>query len=118
MNHLEINKEYVFMCPFKTGTYSYYDEDGLCEEATWIPGYYFDNETQDEFIKCADGLGKVIYKIIDIHKPGKYPTRVFYIRNWVDPDGKKFGSNKLHITTEISLKRRMNYHDKDVICIL
>ena len=78
MKHLEINKEYIFMYPFKKGTYSYFDEDGLCEKSTWIPGYYLENETQYEFRKCADGLGKVIYTIIDIHKPGKYPTMNFH----------------------------------------
>ena len=36
--------------------------------------------------------------------------------NPFDPgNGKKFGSKKLHITTEISLKRKMNFHDNECI---
>ena len=31
--------------------------------------------------------------------PGKFSSRVFYVRRWRDPDGKEFGKPRLRVTT-------------------
>ncbi len=92
--------------PFCHATYRKYDSyDGTgVETDTWRPGVDFVDscfgpegpESQDAI---ADALGFMLVTIIDIHKPGTYPERVFYVRKWENPDGKVFGKTGLRITT-------------------
>lgn len=94
--------------PFVRATYTEFDEDGGCEVETWNPGIR--NEPlppygEDVEIVC-DGFGEQILTVIDVHKPGKYPTRVFYTASYITPEGKAFGKGKLRITTVDALKRR------------
>ena len=37
--------------------------------------------------------------MVSTHKPGAFPTRVFYTRKWIDPQGKTFGKDALRVTT-------------------
>ena len=103
---LEIGSEYRVKFPFTKGVYSGYDEDGPFEEKTWQPGCRGENVPPDDAELVADGEGEMILTIIDIHKPGKYPERVFYTRMWRDPEGKEFGKGNLNITTSQAFKRR------------
>lgn len=65
---------------------------------SWKPGAELGADQYDEWC-VADGRGEVVYTVIAVFKPGSFPTRVFYTRNWIDPDGKRFGKNNLRITT-------------------
>lgn len=69
------------------------------EIATWRPGVEHENTSQYSEITYADAMGEVVFTIIGVFKPGGYPERVFYLRNWIDPDGKRFGRNNLRMTT-------------------
>lgn len=89
--------------PFVRTTYDALPDDGSAptQEPTWRPG------TKAELMppygdaqEFADGVGQVIYTVIAVFKPGSYPARVFFIRQWADPDGKTFGKSKLRITTQ------------------
>lgn len=40
---------------------------------------------RDDIAACH-GLGFVYFTVISVHKPGRYPTRVFYSRHHVTPD--------------------------------
>jgi len=65
----------------------------------WKPGITYTQESpyQDGEAYC-EGEGFMVITEISRHKlPRPYPTRVFFTRKWIDPDGKKFGSNKLNI---------------------
>lgn len=89
--------------PFQRGTYEHvdFDPDGSSVQKlpTWQPGIYSEYVSQEgDTENRADGVGLVEFSVISVHKPGKYPTRVFYVRSWVDPDGKRFGKPKLRIT--------------------
>lgn len=94
--------------PFVRAMFDAYPEDGFGlpeEKETWRPGTDSDFDGCDDFVSVADGVGSVIYTVVDTHKPGRYPTRVFYTRQWRDPDGKVFGKNKLRITTQQAFRR-------------
>jgi hypothetical protein len=46
--------------------------------------------------------GRQILTVVDIYKPGRFPTRVFYTMKWVTPDGK----GGLKMTTVDAFRRR------------
>lgn len=87
--------------PFVRETVSMFDGDGATDVETWRPGTRSDmtfaryGETQI----VADAMGQIELTVVSVHRPGKYPTRVFFTRQWVDPDGKRFGKKKLRMTT-------------------
>jgi len=92
-------QEHVAEYPFVRDAYQDFDEDGPIEVNTWKPGVRHEMVYPDDSETYADAKGKVTYTVIAIFKPGSYPERIFYIRNWVNPDGKRFGKNKLRIAT-------------------
>lgn len=65
----------------------------------WKPGVSYDTDAHnyDEPPMVCDGLGQMILTVVSVHRPGKFPTRVFYTRKWRSPSGVEFGKNKLHI---------------------
>lgn len=70
------------------------------EVETWRPGTRFEDTTGQGDVECyADGMGRMLVTVVSEHKPGKFPTRVFFTRQWEDPDGKRFGKSKLRIST-------------------
>lgn len=48
----------------------------------------------------ADAIGQQIVTVVSVHKPGKFPVRVFFTRKWRDPSGKVFGKNNLRILAQ------------------
>lgn len=83
--------------PFVHSTYTEMDEDGCAEVPCWKPGVRFENTYHGDTDSIADGTGKQIITVVDSFKPGRFPTRVFYTRRWVNPDGKEFGKGLLRI---------------------
>ena len=51
-------------------------------------------------------MGSMVLTVVDVFKPGRYPARVFYTRQWIDPDGKVFGKSALRMTTVSAFLRR------------
>jgi hypothetical protein len=100
---------YTAPYPFVRDTYVKYEAEttDLVEAPTWKPGAVLESvgPYHEEVAAVADGVGSVIYTVIDIHKPGRFPTRVFYTRQWVTPEGKMFGKVKLHIDTMEKFRR-------------
>lgn len=76
-------------------------EGTMCvKQETWRPGVEHELEgPYGDTCTYADAMGEVLFTVIAVFKPGSFPTRVFYLRNWIDPDGRRFGKNKLHVTT-------------------
>lgn len=91
-----INGDY----PFTRSTYTSYEENGPIDEKSWRPGCYMVPYGPEEVEYVADAIGQIVLTFIAKFKPGKYPERVFYIREWISPDGKRFGKKKLRITTK------------------
>ncbi len=84
---------------FVRSTYTAFDESGTSEVKTWKPGIKYEPVGYDESEAFADGVGLIKLTVIGIYKPGRFPTRIFFTRKWVDPDGHEFGKDKLRVTT-------------------
>jgi hypothetical protein len=66
---------------------------------TWRPGVEHRLVMPDSSETYSNGVGSMVLSVVSIHKPGRFPTRVFYTREWIDPDGRRFGKPKLMTTT-------------------
>jgi hypothetical protein len=85
--------------PFVRDKFTKHDEEGGYEVDCWKPGTRSEMVYPDDCIAVYDGMGTQILTVVSLHKPGKYPTRVFYTRKWRDPDGATFGKGALRMTT-------------------
>ena len=102
---------YVAKFPFLRSTFTRFTYDGEApgEEQVpcWKPGVDWQQWSEEGAEPFADGVGEVILTVISRHKPGaKYPERVFYTRQWRDPDGVVFGKRKLMMTTVKAFERK------------
>lgn len=103
MNEIKEGQVFTIKYPFIKEAYKSFDEAGEFETMGWKPGTrQFPLYSYEE----ADGEGYVEYTVISTHKPSnKYPTRVFYTRRWIAPDGSTFGRNRLNVTVQSRFKR-------------
>lgn len=85
--------------PFVRDTIELIDESGPYEKKTWVPGVRHEQYGPEDTEAVADGIGAQILTVVSVHKPGRFPMRVFYVRRWRDPDGREFGKRKCHIKT-------------------
>ena len=92
--------------PFVREEYHGFGEDGPFKRMTWRPGTRSEPVYPDDAEEVADAIGTQIITIVSVHKPGRFPARVFFTRRWRDPDGHEFGKANCHIKTEQSLRRR------------
>lgn len=98
---------YPVRYPFVRETVSLCDEDGPYTVTSWRPGTISKPIAPDDAIAVADAHGEMLLDVVDVHKPGRFPTRVFFTRRWRDPDGKEFGKRGLHIMTVPAFWRRV-----------
>lgn len=94
--------------PFIRETVTLCGEDGFYEARTWRPGVSIENVGpygEDTDI-VANGEGEMILTVVDTFKPGRFPRRVFYTRQFVDPNGYRFGKSGLRMTTVDAFRRR------------
>lgn len=102
---------FTVVYPFVRGAYSYMDFDGKhwneMESATWKPGVAYRPCAPDDTEGYCHAEGHMELTVVDVHKPGKYPVRVFCTRQWITPDGKRFGKTNLRIMTVPAFKRRV-----------
>jgi hypothetical protein len=77
------------------------DEEGCgsYETDSWRPGISSDVDHGGNPSYAVDGFGEMVLTVVDVFRPGKFPTRVFYTRSWVDPNGRTFGKSGLRITS-------------------
>ena len=64
-------------------------------------GYLYDPDQ----VAIADGMGQMVLEVVSRHKPGKFPERTFFLRSFVDPNGRAFGKARLRVTTTPAFKR-------------
>lgn len=88
-------------------TYPFILDDGWDEPPakTWRPGVRFENVSPEDVGAFADGEGQMTLTVVSLHKPGRFPSRVFYTRAWRAPNGKEFGKSRLLIATAQKFKR-------------
>lgn len=85
--------------PFCRDTYSCYDGDGSSSIPTWKPGVRNEYVLPDDSECVADAMGAQLITVLGTYRPGNFPMRVFFTRQWRDPDGKVFGKRKCHSKT-------------------
>lgn len=106
-NSFEIGQIVEVPYPFIREMISLYDEDGPHEVESWRPGTRSEMVYPDDCDEFADGKGKQVLTVVSIHKPGRFPTRVFFTQEWVDPNGKIFGKvGKCRVTVESAFRRK------------
>lgn len=103
--NIEVGKVFTVAYPFIRATYSVYDESGASEEPCWRPGIRHENIHPESEGAFADGIGTQELTVVSIHKPGKFPSRIFFTRRWRDPSGRIFGKGKLHILSAAPFTR-------------
>lgn len=119
---LAAGETYEISFPFKRGEYEPYPDyeepasgATFCRpkpQSTWIPGWDSGADYYDEWTAC-EGWGAEIRTVVSVHRPGHYPERVFYIRQWRDPDGRLFGKKRLRILASRDFRswaRGTRYH--------
>ncbi len=104
--------------PFLRSTFEHQemDVDGPINSTrpTWRPGTEYTSEAvyvghgeYDERVEnVADAMGQMVLTVVSVHKPGRYPTRVFFTRQFVTPEGKAFGKTMLRMMTLAAFTRR------------
>lgn len=87
-----------------------WDGEGVVESVvkSWKPGceYVPRGPYGEDSEGVCNGEGWMVLTVVEVFKPGKYPVRVFFTRQWVDPEGRAFGKNNLRIMTLPAFKRR------------
>jgi hypothetical protein len=87
-----------------------WDGGGVAESviSSWKPGceYVPRGPYGEDSEGVCDGEGWMVLAVVAVFKPSKYPARVFFTRQWVDPEGHQFGKNNLRIMTLQAFKRR------------
>lgn len=91
--------------PFVREVITRFDEEGYNEAETWNPGVRWEDAGPEDRGALADGEGWMRLLVVDVFKPGRFPTRVFYTRSFVDPDGREFGKGRLLIATLEKFRR-------------
>jgi hypothetical protein len=97
--NLETGTEFKVQYPFVLTTACGIDEEGPTCFPSWKPGVERVPVYPDSDEAVFHGEGFMVLTVVDTFKPGKYPTRVFYTRSWIDPQGRTFGKTKLRMTT-------------------
>ena len=72
---------------------------------SWRPGVRFEPIGPEDSAAFADAMGFQILTVVSIHKPGKYPERVFYTRRWIDPDSEEFGNDALRVKSKVAFMK-------------
>ena len=110
---VEIGKTYSVRYPFVLEDVELPPDDPEALDNTpvmtksWRPGVEFEQDDGGDAYGVAEAVGEMLLTVIDVHKPGRFPTRVFYTRQWKDPNGRVFGNGGLRITTLDAFRRRM-----------
>lgn len=105
---IEVGRTYVVRYPFVRSEVELPLNDPEATEIVtvkgWRPGVDF-VQYGDDHDACADAFGEMLLTVVSLHKPGRFPVRVFYTRQWKDPDGKVFGKGALRIATQEKFRR-------------
>lgn len=108
MNEIKEGDEFVVPYPFVRCKAFVYDYDGGAEIDSWKPGTIGRMVGPEDAEEVAHGVGAMTLIVVSLHKPGKYPMRVFFTRKWKNPDGEEFGKGALRMTTVPAFRRRVS----------
>lgn len=102
-----VGKLYVVQYPFVLEKVNLPDDDGgFSTVDRYRPGVSMESDGPYGLSEySADGMGQRLLTVVDIHKPGRFHTRIFYTQKWKDPSGNLFGKATLRITTTQGFNR-------------
>ncbi len=98
--------------PFCRTTFEHYGadlDDPPDIEESWRPGVEIDHDNSSDWNGPswhADAMGLMVCTVVGhglLMKPRK--NRVFYVRQWVDPDGRKFGKTIVRVLSADGFRR-------------
>ena len=92
--------------PFLRCVYDDGDPDGGAG-LSWKPGAHHGEDYMGRTQNRYHGIGKQVLTVVGSYEPAGFPTRIFYTRKWVDPDGRAFGKRKCLIMTAEAFRRRV-----------
>ena len=93
--------------PFYKAHYEELAVDGPRKTVSWRPGVFYRACLPEDSEAVAHDNGFQVLTVVDVHKPGRYPSRVFFTQKWIDPKGREFGRNNLKIATMQAFKRKL-----------
>lgn len=102
---LNVGARFEIPYPFIRATYQSVDgneQDGwdVQDVPTWKPSVRNEDESGEGYVTAfADAIGVMVLTVVSMHRPGRFPLRVFFTRTWISPDGKPFGKNRCRMTT-------------------
>lgn len=96
---------FTVVYPFSRDLYDDGDPDSGGPSLTWKPGGDVLEDYRGRMFTRCHGEGNQEITVVSVHQPPGFPTRVFYTRKWIDPDGQRFGKNKLLIATADKFRR-------------
>ena len=97
-----MSEQYEVPFPFHLKDFPSWNDDGHTMIQTFTPGIRMVQVGVDDVEAIADGMGKMVLTVV------RHRTRVFYTRQWVDPNGKHFGKSKLRVTTQAAFTRMVS----------
>ena len=103
---------FVTTAPFVRYETEIPDVDGMCRIKGWRPGAFGEAVPlgPDDVTNGADAEGQVEYRVVSVHSPPGFPTRVFFTRAFITPDGVRLNgvrSRKLRVATVHAFRRRI-----------
>jgi len=96
---MEPGTEFKVPYPFIMANGYRIEEEGPVDFPSWKPGIIQQETYDGGSEELYHGVGAMVLTVVDTFKPKGWPTRVFYTRKWIDPQGRTFGKDKLRITT-------------------
>jgi hypothetical protein len=83
------------------------DEGDVRPAPSWRPGTESrtGGDPDGDGYLAADAVGVMTLTVVSVHRPGRYPTRVFYTRSFTSPAGRTFGKPRLRIATLEKFRR-------------
>ncbi|WP_020476222.1 hypothetical protein [Zavarzinella formosa] len=96
---------FEFSYPFFHEEVELFDGESTYKTLSWRPGVRHELTAYGDPLAVADGVGSQIVTVVSVHKPGKFPERVFFTRQWKNPEGKVFGKTKLRVKTSPDFRK-------------
>jgi len=96
--------------PFTRCVSDWWEDGELVQKyVRWRPGAWgTEIIPPDDARAFAHAMGECVFTVQGEYKPGRYPTRVFFTQQFVDPDGKPLKASGLKIKTKSAFKRQVD----------
>ncbi len=92
MEEVKIEEGFTYKIPYPFCSGSWPLVGNECPKDSWYPGTIVEDHLEGHGRNTVyDEMGFMVITVVSITKIPGWPTRCFYTRHWIDPDGKEFG---------------------------